>query len=410
MNNSLKYVDPEGEFITVLVGGAIGAVVGGGASLISQAASGKGIKWGDVGLAAGTGAIGGALIGTGVGIAAGATMLTGTAATVATGATVAAGTGIIARTVINAASGNKSGVAIVKAALNPKNIIPDALGGGIGVGIGSVISRTLPPATKIIQSVINGSATGSVSGASGAFAWSVSNQSLTTGKVNAKRLADDTFLGGLGGGLLGGALGGLARALPSKYFSKFALCKENNTVPEKARTVAAYVQSNDRTPLQGYKDGQIYNNQPLNGGQKLPGGTTAIGRKATDEAVDGGAKVATRGAANAETKALQTYYPPNSGFLKDPVNTTLNPGTTIDRYGLSSGRYASPTGTPAEMRALPPGTMEKPYSVYEVMKPVDTLSGQIAPWFGQPGLGTQYKFPQSFEQMLKQGLIKEVGN
>jgi len=111
----------------------------------------------------------------------------------------------------------------------------------------------------------------------------------------------------------------------------------------------------------------------------------------------------------AGTTALQTYYPPNSGFLKDPIKTTLNPGTKIDRYGYPSGYYTSPVGTPAEMRALPPGTLEKPYTVYEIVKPVDTLSGQAMPWFGQPGLGTQYKFTQSFENMLKRGIIRKVG-
>lgn len=72
--------------------------------------------------------------------------------------------------------------------------------------------------------------------------------------------------------------------------------------------------------------------------------------------------------------------------------------------------YASPVGTPIEMRALPPGSLEKPYSVYEVVKPVKVLSGQATPWFGQVGLGTQYKFTQSIEQMLKQCIIKEVLN
>ncbi|WP_158309877.1 TNT domain-containing protein [Desulfitobacterium dehalogenans] len=87
----------------------------------------------------------------------------------------------------------------------------------------------------------------------------------------------------------------------------------------------------------------------------------------------------------------------------------MSPGTKIDRYGYPSGYYASPVGTPAEMRALVPGSLEKPYTVYEVIKPVDTLSGQAMPWFGQPGLGTQYKFTQSIENMLKQDIIKEVG-
>lgn len=96
------------------------------------------------------------------------------------------------------------------------------------------------------------------------------------------------------------------------------------------------------------------------------------------------------------------------GFLKDPIKTSLSPGTKIDIYGYSTGYYASPVGTPAEMRALVPGYLERPHTVYEAVKPVDTLSGQAMPWFGQPGLGTQYKFTQSLETMLKRGIIREV--
>lgn len=111
-----------------------------------------------------------------------------------------------------------------------------------------------------------------------------------------------------------------------------------------------------------------------------------------------------------EGQALQTYYPPNDGFLHEPELTTLNPGTYIDRYGYPGGNYASPAGTPAEMRALPYGSIDKPYTMYEVVKPVNALSGQAASWFGQIGLGIQFKFALSFEEMIKQGIIREVVN
>lgn len=52
------------------------------------------------------------------------------------------------------------------------------------------------------------------------------------------------------------------------------------------------------------------------------------------------------------TKAIQTYFPPNNGFLGKATKITLKPGTIVDRYGYPGGRFASPVGTPAEMRAL----------------------------------------------------------
>jgi hypothetical protein len=50
------------------------------------------------------------------------------------------------------------------------------------------------------------------------------------------------------------------------------------------------------------------------------------------------------------------------------VETTLKPGTRIDRYGYDSGTFVSPEGTPYANRALEPGTETKPYNVYEVVK------------------------------------------
>jgi hypothetical protein len=88
----------------------------------------------------------------------------------------------------------------------------------------------------------------------------------------------------------------------------------------------------------------------------------------------------------------------------------LQPGEQIDRYGYSGGRYASPVGTPQVARALPPDSFGKPYTVYEVVKPVEVSSGRAAPWFGQPGLGlgTQYLFSERISSLLDTGVLREV--
>ena len=36
-------------------------------------------------------------------------------------------------------------------------------------------------------------------------------------------------------------------------------------------------------------------------------------------------------------------------------------------------------------------------------------SGGIAPWFGQPGGGTQHLMPMSIEDLLKGGFIEPIG-
>jgi len=43
-------------------------------------------------------------------------------------------------------------------------------------------------------------------------------------------------------------------------------------IPDKARDIANQVKSKNGAPPQGYKGGRAFNNQPANGGQKLPDG------------------------------------------------------------------------------------------------------------------------------------------
>ena len=102
-------------------------------------------------------------------------------------------------------------------------------------------------------------------------------------------------------------------------------------------------------------------------------------------------------------------YPPNSGFKGKPSKKVLQPGEIIDRYGYDSGYFVSPQGTPFEMRSLPADAISKPYHAYVVQKPVKVLSGEIAPWFGQPGGGIQYKFFKSIKKLIKKGVIREIG-
>ncbi|MCW0350872.1 hypothetical protein NB701_004234 [Pantoea ananatis] len=61
------------------------------------------------------------------------------------------------------------------------------------------------------------------------------------------------------------------------------------------------------------------------------------------------------------------------------------------------------------MRALPPGTNNKDYTVYEVLKPIPNVQERkIAPWFGEIGLGTQYKLDQSVQKYVDSGHLKEI--
>ncbi|KAH8882175.1 hypothetical protein GQ53DRAFT_798893 [Thozetella sp. PMI_491] len=107
-------------------------------------------------------------------------------------------------------------------------------------------------------------------------------------------------------------------------------------------------------------------------------------------------------------------YPPQDGFALNtsgrPIlgDETLQKGTLLDRFGSEQGGFLSPAGAPYMQRALPPSNLNTPaadakrnpsypynYHVYQVLKPFVVQAGVIAPWFGQPGAGVQYKLLNS---------------
>src|SRR5699024_2830140 len=55
-----------------------------------------------------------------------------------------------------------------------------------------------------------------------------------------------------------------------------------------------------------------------------------------------------------------------------------------------SGRYFSPVGSTYNSRALPPFMQGKTYEKYEVIREFEVKSGTVAPWFDEPGNGTQF--------------------
>lgn len=96
-------------------------------------------------------------------------------------------------------------------------------------------------------------------------------------------------------------------------------------------------------------------------------------------------------------------YPPGEGFVLRPDGLplrfaqTLQPGFRIDRFGFPGGRFLAPLGTPFGQRSITPAHLNTPeaapasnYHVYCVLEPFTVATGAVAPWFAQPGLGTQY--------------------
>ena len=85
---------------------------------------------------------------------------------------------------------------------------------------------------------------------------------------------------------------------------------------------------------------------------------------------------------------------------------------------MPGGNYVSPAGSPYQERALPPANQDyngsdpgqQPYAyhVYEVREPVVVVAGPVAPWFGQPGFGTQFELPAKVGELEGNGTLVEV--
>lgn len=107
---------------------------------------------------------------------------------------------------------------------------------------------------------------------------------------------------------------------------------------------------------------------------------------------------------------VKSGWPANGGFLGDPVETTLKPGTMIDRYGGPGGSYVSPKGTPFGQRGLPAYYENaQPYYQYQVVESVTVRGGTVAPAFGGGGGGVQYQFGTSIQDLIDSGVLKQVG-
>lgn len=98
----------------------------------------------------------------------------------------------------------------------------------------------------------------------------------------------------------------------------------------------------------------------------------------------------------------------------------LTIGSKFDRYGgryvaekfIDNGTFAAPTQVPFEQRALPSVyKTTKPLNAYEVIKEIPNVKkGNSIPWFGQPGCGMQFQFPDGFgiDYLLKNNYIKPI--
>lgn len=114
-------------------------------------------------------------------------------------------------------------------------------------------------------------------------------------------------------------------------------------------------------------------------------------------------------------------YPPSNGFVVDtenqPIlgNASLPVGQKLDRFGSEHGTFLAPLGAPYIERSLPPSNLKTydgnyPYNyhVYEVTKSFVAGLGPVAPWFEQPGMGSQIVVYRPVMDLLADGYLRRL--
>ncbi|MBL7895618.1 MAG: glycohydrolase toxin TNT-related protein [Bacteroidia bacterium] len=109
-------------------------------------------------------------------------------------------------------------------------------------------------------------------------------------------------------------------------------------------------------------------------------------------------------------------YPPFDGFIsktknKIPVNFEIDRrgGEIINGQFIDGGSFVSKKGASFTSRSLPQSALSKPLKKYKVIKEIPNVDeGAAIPWFGEAGLGTQYKLPYSIDYLKSNGYIVEI--
>ncbi|ATO15628.1 hypothetical protein CO540_18790 [Micromonospora sp. WMMA2032] len=173
---------------------------------------------------------------------------------------------------------------------------------------------------------------------------------------------------------------------------------------------------------------QFYDNNRLLGPATLPTASPVGPLLAGYQRL--GAQTETEWLKNWTSGPTTLLFPPEDGFVLDPHGApvknrqVLLPGYRVDRFGNPTGAFLAPLGTPFSSRSLAPQSLNTPptppattpaaplanYHTYCVVKPFPVDSGPIAPWFAQPGMGTQFElnqayFPQASDPVNVQWLI-----
>ena len=100
----------------------------------------------------------------------------------------------------------------------------------------------------------------------------------------------------------------------------------------------------------------------------------------------------------------------NHGFDGTPVDTSISPGTIMDRVGNLNGEYAASFGSSMSERGLPPGCEFREHFLLRVLKPFVIPTGKAAgvKEFAAKEGAIQYYFKGGIQKWIDLGYIKVI--
>jgi Tuberculosis necrotizing toxin len=109
------------------------------------------------------------------------------------------------------------------------------------------------------------------------------------------------------------------------------------------------------------------------------------------------------------------WYPPGYAVPGTEVQTLLQAGTRLDRFGgtSSSSSFLSPIETTIEQRALPAKSNLTIRDEYIVLKEFTVEQSNVMPWFDKVGMGVQFNtkigMQLTIDELVRDGFLKKVG-
>lgn len=268
-----------------------------------------------------------------------------------------------------------------------------AVSGGLGAMAGSSAAVFAAANLGIQGGVLGGAIAGLVGGAVGGAISGFGN-AVIFGESVGRSIIRGVVSGAIGGAIIGGAVGGIQQGVAN---AKPGAIKGNIWSGAKAaegRSTWAFKNTTKPTTV-----GKI---PRVEAGQVIPEGS--IPNKPSD-LFDRDPNFARELNMNADGS---WKYPPNNGALGEEMNLTLKSGTYVDRFGTEGGQYVSPAGTDYGARSLPPNSFNKDYNLYRINSSINVKASIVTPYFGQPGLGTQYRFSEPIYKLIEKGILTRV--